>query len=94
MNLPELYPTHTRLNLARGIDAGQVRWITFKTPEARWRQDDLDREGRKVTAEVKFLAQAGAAIVDFDHPNDDGSYPVALTKAGKVWLAAGQERAT
>lgn len=83
----DVYPTPTRLNLARAIDAGKVRWHAWTTPEARWREYELDAVGRKVTSEVRFLAQAGAAWVDFDAPIATDTYLVALTEAGKVWLA-------
>lgn len=85
---PLPYPTPTRLRLAAGIAAGQVKHHAFARPQSFWRRG-LDEA--RVTADLAQLTQAGLA--ELGEPTDDGGRvcTVTLTALGRAWRVRGTE---
>lgn len=79
--LPPLYPTKTRLKLAKDISVpgGRIRHWHWLRPETRNRFTDS-----VVTARVAEFVAAGLA--DLGEPNEYDQSTVSLTPAGEEWL--------
>lgn len=78
---PALYPTPTRLKLAKDISVpgGRIRHWHFLRPETRNRFTDA-----LVTARVAEFVTAGLA--ELGEPNEYEQSTVSLTPAGEEWL--------
>lgn len=83
MNAPYLYPTKTRLALARGIAAGEVVDHGWKGGRITWSHDF---QAFTVTARVAEFRVAGL-LEDPGASGEKPPYPVRFNDAGKAWLA-------